>query len=150
MTTSTSSSSSGATISASSSGSGSGVTTSASSSSSGSGAGGLDSGKDGTVASGADAGSCLGSSFLSALGKKRLIIGVSGSSTAEAAAPCDLRYVYLSGGLFSSSTPCTSCLSCAPSGSWWGCYDSPPGAYATDFIQAAAAASPPQIPMFTY
>jgi hypothetical protein len=75
---------------------------------------------------------------------------VSGSSTAEAAAPYDLRYVYLSGGLFSSSTPCTSCSSCAPSGAWWGCYNTPPGMYATYFIQGAAAASPPQIPMFTY
>jgi hypothetical protein len=105
-----------------------------------------------TIASGADAagGSCLGSSFLSALGKDRLIVGVSGSSAAEKAAPYDLRYVYLSGGLFSSSTPCTSCSSCAPTGSWWGCYNTPPGMYATYFLQGAAGATPPQIPMFTY
>jgi hypothetical protein len=103
----------------------------------------------GTDASDA-AGSCLGSSFLSALGKDRLIVGVSGSSAAEGAAPYDLRYVYLSGGLFSSSTPCTSCSSCGPSGSWWGCYNTPPGMYATYFLQGAAAATPPQIPMFTY
>src|SRR5580698_9026177 len=135
-----SSSSSGGTTSASSSGSSSGGTTS----SSGGGSGG------GTVASGTDAGGCLGSSLLSALGKNRLMIGVSGSSTAEAAAPYDLRYVYISGGLFSSSTPCASCSSCAPSGSWWGCYDSPPGMYATYFLEGAAAATPPQIPMFTY
>jgi hypothetical protein len=105
----------------------------------------------GTSASGTDAaGGCLGSSFLSALGKDRLIVGVSGSSAAESAAPYDLRYVYLSGGLFSSSTPCTSCSSCAPSGSWWGCYNTPPGMYAKYFLQGAAAATPPQIPMFTY
>jgi hypothetical protein len=93
--------------------------------------------------------SCLGSSFLSALGKGRLMIGVSGSDTAEAAAPYDLRYVYLSGGLFTSPTPCTACGSSCSS-SWWGCYDSPPGAYATDFISSAMSASPAQVPMFTY
>jgi hypothetical protein len=119
--------------------------------SSGGGTAGVGSGSGGGIASGTDAaGSCLGSSLLSALGKDRLIVGVSGSSTAEAAAPYDLRYVYISGGLFSSPTPCTSCSSCAPSGSWWGCYNTPPGMYATYFLQGAAAATPPQIPMFTY
>ncbi|MGO9836669.1 MAG: hypothetical protein ACLP1X_20940 [Polyangiaceae bacterium] len=127
------------------------MSSSGSGASSGGGTAGVDSGSDGTIASGRDAaGSCLGSSFLSALGKDRLIVGVSGSNTAEGAAPYDLRYVYLSGGLFSSSTPCTSCSSCAPSGSWWGCYNTPPGMYATYFLQGAAAATPPQIPMFTY
>jgi hypothetical protein len=139
-----SASSSGAMSGSSSSASGSGA-------SSGGGDAGVDSGSGGTVASGTDAaGSCLGSSFLSALGKDRLIVGVSGSSAAEGAAPYDLRYVYISGGLFSSSTPCTSCSSCAPSGSWWGCYNTPPGMYATYFLQGAAAATPPQVPMFTY
>jgi len=132
-------------------GSSSGSTSGSSSgASSGGGTTGVDSGSGGTVTSGTDAGSCLGSSFLSALGKDRLIIGVSGSNTAEAAAPYDLRYTYLSGGLFSSPTPCSSCSSCAPSGSWWGCYDSPPGMYVTYILQGAAAATPPQIPMFTY
>ena len=74
---------------------------SGSGSGSGSGGGipGVDSGSGGTTGKDA-AGSCLGSSFLSALGKDRLLVGVSGSSTAEAAAPYDLRYVYISGGLF--------------------------------------------------
>ncbi len=117
-------------------------------SSSGASSGGGASGSGGTMASGTDAGSCLGSSFLSALGKDRLIVGVSGSTTAEAAAPYDLRYVYISGGLFSSPTPCTSCSSCAAG--WWGCYNTPPGMYATYFLQGAAAAKPAQIPMFTY
>ena len=122
-----------------------------SASSSGGGTAGVEAGSGGTMASGSDAaGSCLGSSLLSALGKNHLMVGVTGSSTAEGAAPYDLRYVYLSGGLFSSPTPCTSCSSCAPSGSWWGCYDSPPGMYVTYILQGAAAATPPQIPMFTY
>jgi hypothetical protein len=113
-----------------------------------------DTGTDGTMSDssrGGDGakGSCLGSSLLSALGKDRLIIGVSGSNTAETAAPYDLRYVYLSGGLFTSTTPCTACGSSCSS-SWWGCYDSPPGAYATDFINSAKTASPAQTPMFTY
>jgi hypothetical protein len=45
--------------------------------------------------------------------------------------------------------PCTSCTSCAP-GTWWGCYNTPPGAYATAFMNKATAESPAQIPMFTY
>jgi hypothetical protein len=117
--------------------------------SSGGGTTGVESGSGGT-SSGKDAGGCLGSSLLSALGKDRLMVGVSGSDTAQSAAPYDLRYVYLSGGLFSSTTPCTSCNSCAPSGHWWGCYNTPPGMYATYFLQGAASATPPQIPMFTY
>jgi len=100
------------------------------------------------VTPGADGGSCIGSSFLAALAKDRLIVGLSGSSTAAAAAPYDLQYIYISGGLFTSTTPCTSCTGC--SSSWWGCYNTPPGMYATYFLQGAAAESPPQIPMFTY
>ncbi len=86
------------------SGSSSGASSGASSGmSSGGGASGMEGGSGGTIASGADAaGSRLGSSFLSALGKQRLIVGVSGSNAAEGVAPYDLRYVYLSGGLFST------------------------------------------------
>ncbi|HEY1816308.1 MAG TPA: hypothetical protein VGG74_28365 [Kofleriaceae bacterium] len=101
---------------------------------------------DGGGGSGA---SCLGSSLLNSLGKDRLVVGLSGTDGAAGAAPYDLRYVYLSGGLFTSSTPCTACGSSCSS-SWWGCYNSPPGDYATRFLTSAASASPPQIPMFTY
>lgn len=110
-------------------------------------------GSDGkTNGSGSDGGgtaSCLGSSLLTELGKDHLLVGVSGSDGAAAAAPYDLRYVYLSGGLFESTTPCTACGASCPGG-WWGCYNTPPGAYATDFISTTASASPAQIPMFTY
>jgi hypothetical protein len=77
------------------------------------------------------------------------MVGLTGSAAAVAAAPYDLEYIYISGGLFTSTTPCTSCASCAP-GTWWGCYNSPPGAYATDFINSAMGESPAQIPMFSY
>jgi hypothetical protein len=90
--------------------------------------------------------------MLNALGKKRLMVGVSLDSDSDPVgteAPFDLRYVYISGGLFTSTTPCTACGSSCSS-SWWGCYNTPPGMYATYFIQGAAATSPPQIPMFTY
>jgi hypothetical protein len=60
-----------------------------------------------------------------------------------------LQYIYISGGLFTSTTPCTSCTACAP-GTWWGCYNTPPGTYATDFINSATSESPAQIPMFSY
>jgi len=101
---------------------------------------------------------CIGASVLAALGKNHLMIGVSGSDAVAAQAPFDLRYIYLSGGLFDSPTPCASCgASCVASGqactsgcAWWGCYDSPPGSYASDFAMTCAGASPSQIPMFTY
>src|SRR5580698_6997029 len=107
-------------------------------------------GAHGTDGNGGGGGaSCLGSTALGALGTDRLIVGVSGDDAAAAAAPYDLRYVYLSGGLFTSETPCTACGGSACS-TWWGCYNSPPGAYATLFLSSAGSASPAQIPMFTY
>ncbi|HEX3906187.1 MAG TPA: hypothetical protein VH853_25420 [Polyangia bacterium] len=122
----------------------------------GSSAGGA-TGSGGSGAAGST-GSCIGSSMLAKLGKNRLLVGVSTSDATAALAPFDIRYIYLSGGLFDSPTPCTACgSSCTASGkvctsscAWWGCYDSPPGMYAGYFFQAAAKPSPPQIPMFTY
>jgi hypothetical protein len=101
---------------------------------------------------------CIGSSMLTALGKSHLLVGVSTSDATAAQAPFDLRYIYLSGGLFDAPTPCSACGSlCVASGqactsgcAWWGCYDSPPGDYASTFIQTCLADSPAQIPMFTY
>jgi hypothetical protein len=104
---------------------------------------GSDAGNDGAQ------GSCLGSSLLAALGKDRLIVGLTGSDMAAAAAPFDLRYVYLSGGLFTNPTPCTTCgTSCGTT--WWGCYNTPPGMYASYFVTSAQGATPAQVPMFTY
>ncbi len=100
-----------------------------------------------------------------------MLIGVSASNDAAgnalvASAPFDLRYEYISGGLFDGASPCASCATgctasaktCANSAGqggcvWWGCYQydmDPPGAYARDFDSAAAGASPAQVPMFTY
>ena len=124
----------------------------------GSGSGGSGgSGSGGSGAAGA-AGSCIGSSMLSKLGKNRLLVGVSTSDAAAAMAPFDLRYIYISGGLFDSPAPCTACGSaCTAAGkvctngcAWWGCYNTPPGMYAGYFMQAAAKPSPAQVPMFTY
>src|SRR5450631_3106438 len=108
--------------------------------------------------SGGTGGSCIGSSMLSKLGKNRLLVGVSTSDAAAAMAPFDLRYIYISGGLFDSATPCTACGSACTAGgkvctngcAWWGCYNTPPGMYAGYFMQAAAKPSPAQVPMFTY
>jgi hypothetical protein len=124
----------------------------------GSGSGGSGgSGSGGAGAAGA-AGSCIGSSMLSKLGKNRLLVGVSTSDAAAAMAPFDLRYIYISGGLFDSPAPCTACGSACTAGgnvctngcAWWGCYNTPPGMYAGYFMQAAAKPSPAQVPMFTY
>jgi hypothetical protein len=134
------------------------------SSGSASGSGGSTSGSGGT-SSGCTMPGCIGQSALAALGKNRLVVGVStGDAPTVKAAPFDIRYVYISGGLFDGPAPCASCASnCSTAGkmcansaggcAWWGCYQydqNPPGEYVRDFISAAKKASPVQIPMFTY
>jgi hypothetical protein len=112
----------------------------------------------------ASGGSCLGSSFLSAVGKDHLLVGGAMQAATAAMAPFDLQYVYISGGVADGSGPCTSCMTgctaggttCASSGpgcAWWGCwqYDvPPPGDYVRTFASTLAMATPPQIPMITY
>jgi hypothetical protein len=146
-----------------------GGTSSASSASGGSGSSGGSSGSGGSASSGtsSSAGSCLGSSILDVLGKSRLLVGVSPTQTATySAAPWDIVYEYISGGLFDGTTPCASCATnCTAKGHtcansmgqggcvWWGCYQydmDPPGQYVTGFDTNAAKAAPKQIPMFTY
>jgi len=114
-------------------------------------------GNGGATGAGGSAGSgCIGSTMLGKLGKNRLLIGVSTSDATAAMAPFDVRYIYISGGLFDSPAPCTACGSacvaagnaCTSGCAWWGCYNTPPGMYATSFMQAAAKNA--QIPMFTY
>ncbi len=116
---------------------------------------------DGSACSG-----CLGASVLSYLGKKDLIFGLTTSDDpTAAAAPFDLRYIYISGGLFDGTAPCASCATnCTSNGTscanesgggcaWWGCYQydkDPPGEYVSNFVTAAQKSTPPQIPMFTY
>ncbi len=120
---------------------------------------------------GASAGNCMGATLLASLGKTSLIVGASFGDDATAnSAPFDGRYLYLSGGYFDGTDPCTSCASgcttngssCAnsnPSGcAWWGCwqYDQdPPGQYVVSLISKTSTATyngqaHPQIPMFTY
>ncbi len=110
------------------------------------------------------AGSYLGATLLSSLGRDTVLIGAAMEDATAAKAPFDGRYLYLSGGLFDGSTPCASCASgctaggssCANSGSgcgWWGCwqYDQdPPGQYVINFVGVNEQATPAQIPMFTY
>ena len=107
---------------------------------------------------------CIGATLLSALGKDAVLIGGSMADATAAKAPFDGRYMYLSGGLFDGSAPCTSCASACSTGgtscansaggcAWWGCwqYDQdPPGQYVVSFVSTNEKASPRQIPMFTY
>lgn len=79
-----------------------------------------------------------------------------------AAAPFDLRYVYIAGQLPDGGSPCTSCTdrctvhgrSCANTDGdcgWWGCWQdgrNPPGAFARELIAKTTAAR--QVPIFTY
>ncbi len=108
-------------------------------------------------------GTCLGASLLSDLGKTRLMVGASMADATAKAAPFDIRYTYISGGVADGAGPCASCatgctaagVSCSnkqkPGCGWWGCwqYDQdPPGAYARSFFSNAAANG--EIPMITY
>jgi hypothetical protein len=93
-----------------------------------------------------------------------MIVGGMVADATASSTPLDLRYIYLSGGLFDSSTACTSCTSCSSGGTscanengggcaWWGCwqYDKdPPGETARNLISGGDKASPVQIPMYTY
>ncbi len=88
--------------------------------------------------------------------------GASMQDSIATQAPFDVRYLYLSGGVFDGTSPCQSCASsctaggssCANSGAgcaWWGCwqYDQdPPGAYVRNFISTCEGDG--QVPMFTY
>ena len=111
----------------------------------------------------ASASSCLVGELLDGVGRDHLLVGASMSDAVAQSAPFDLRYVYLSGGLFDGAAPCASCASgcsagghsCAnsnPGGcAWWGCwqYDQdPPGAYVRSFVADEQALG--QLPMLTY
>jgi hypothetical protein len=110
-------------------------------------------------------GSCLGSPLLASLGRTHLLAGASMEDASAAAAPFDLRYIYISGQFPDQGDPCASCLNnCSTTDmsgthqctnaagcNWWGCwqYDQdPPGEYVPTF--AAGAAKNNQIPMYTW
>jgi hypothetical protein len=125
------------------------------------GAAGSSSTPAGGAGGGAAVGTCLGAQALAALGKTHVLAGASMEDATAAKAKADLRYLYLSGGIFDGASPCSSCASgCTTNGTscantagcgWWGCwqYDQdPPGAYVRNFVSTAKSNS--QIPMFTY
>jgi hypothetical protein len=105
---------------------------------------------------------CTGKSLLSGLGRSHVLAGAAMSDASAAAHSFDARYLYLAGGLFDGSAPCSSCASsCSAAGhscanaaggcGWWGCFQydqNPPGEYVRDFI--ALAKQNGQIPWFTY
>jgi len=121
-------------------------------------------GNDGAGGSLGGGEACIGASLLASLGRDTVLVGGSMEDATAAKAPFDGRYLYLSGGFFDGSAPCTSCASgCTTGGSscsnagggcaWWGCWQwdqDPPGQYAVDFVSKNEKASPKQIPMFTY
>jgi hypothetical protein len=106
--------------------------------------------------------SCRVGRILERLGKNTVLVGAAMEDSVASSAPFDLRYLYLAGGVFDGSGPCTSCAtnctakgtSCANSGPgciWWGCWQwdqEPPGAYVRNFSSTAAGDG--QIPMITY
>ena len=114
-----------------------------------------------SVPAGGAVGTCLGAQVLADLSKNHVLAGASMEDTTAATVKADLRYQYLSGGIFDGSSPCTSCATgCTTNGTscantvgcaWWGCwqYDQdPPGAYVRNFVSTAKSNG--QIPMFTY
>jgi hypothetical protein len=115
----------------------------------------------GGTASGGVSGTCLGAKVLADLGKTHVLAGASMEDATAVKVKADLRYIYLSGGIFDGSAPCASCAAgCTTNGTscantagcgWWGCwqYDQdPPGAYVRNFVSTAKTNA--QIPMFTY
>ena len=107
--------------------------------------------------------SCLGTNFLTSLGKNHVLVGGTMQDATAKLAPFELRYLYLSGGLSDGPTTCTSCVTCTAQGKacknlnnpngcpWWGCWQSdqnPPGDYVRGFV--AKAKGDGQIPMFSY
>lgn len=150
-------------------GSSGGASSGATGSGSGSGGGGSGGGSGGASTSSSGGGSeggasCIGSTLLAALGKSHLLVGLANDSTAAPMAPFDLQYQYISGGVPDGAGPCASCTSgctvtipdCTgspSSGCWWGCWQDTsqaPGEFPGNLAASWAAASPPQIAMFTY
>jgi hypothetical protein len=108
---------------------------------------------DATTSPPTDAGACIGSD-VAALAGGKVLVGASMTSATAKAAPFDVSYQYLSGGLFDGPTPCTTCPSCTSSGTscghsggghgcaWWGCWQGdsdPPGAYLRNIVSGAHA-----------
>lgn len=99
---------------------------------------------------------CPSGSFM---GKNKLLIGAQMADSTASAAPFDVRYLYLAGGVPSSTSACTT-TKCDSSCStwWWGCWQDikmAPGEYVKTHISKAEAAvwnkvSRPQIPAITY
>jgi hypothetical protein len=121
----------------------------------GSSSSGSSSSSSGSSSSGSSSGASA-SCTTTFLGSSKLMIGAQMEDATAAAAPFDVRYLYLAGGIRAAGTCTTTCSSsCA---SWWGCWQESgvaPGLYATRHMQRAASAtwqgaSRPQIPMFTY
>jgi len=121
----------------------------------------------GTPDAGSDAGtppttSCLAGPVLQSLGKDHMMVGAQGESSVMGLAPFDIRYMYLAGGLFDSTEPCTSCLSCTAAGQscsssnpngcgWHGCWQwdqLTPGQHLRDFLSQTLSLG--QLPMITY
>lgn len=89
---------------------------------------------------------CIGSSLLSSLGKKNLLVGFSGEDSVASQAGWDVRYQYIAGPIASPSSGCSSA-----SGAWWGCWQDwaqPPGQFVVDFVHTAGTHR--AIPMLTY
>ena len=54
-------------------------------------------------------GACMGTDLLASLGKDHLLVGLSGTDAAADAAPYDLRYLYIAGGIPDGPSPCARC-----------------------------------------
>jgi len=92
----------------------------------------------------------LSGPFATWAGKTRPLIGVATGDGAAAAAPYDVRYQYIAGGVAPGAGPCADCrIGC--SASWWGCWQDtslPPGKFVKDFIAKAKGRG--KLPMLTY
>lgn len=115
-------------------------------------------GSSSTTAGSGGSGSGGGACATTFLRHNTLLVGAQMADATAAAAPFDVRYLYLAGGIAPAEACMSSCNAAANCGNWWGCWQeftAAPGLYATRHLQRAASATwqgaaRPQVPMFTY
>ncbi|QSQ22944.1 hypothetical protein JY651_48965 [Pyxidicoccus parkwayensis] len=119
-----------------------------------------DAGTGGNTDGGTQPSACLGDSFLTSLGKDKLLVGAKMENSTASSAAFDVHYLYISSALTQSSSVCTACndscttqegscgqYACA----WWGCWQDiavAPGAMVRDFVRTAKGRG--QLPFITY
>ncbi len=122
--------------------------------------GNTDAGTGGNTDGGTGPSACLGDTFLTSLGKNRLLVGAQMEERTAIDTPFDVHYLYLASRLVDSTNVCTACDNTCTTqeGScgqyqclWWGCWQDlteRPGAYVRSFVSTAKERG--QLPFISY